>query len=131
MSGIECLRGRFRQFSMEIFKRKTIWRQRMRRRDILKRHEGTTIYCKRIKGAVSRRRLAKLNGTKKRLKLMLHDWKRCSCLQCLKQSKDVMHNGGIINSISYITPNLINCWQTVFPSSRIFWMRSRTVTLPL
>jgi hypothetical protein len=67
-----------------------------------------------FKGAVSRRRLAKINGAKKRLKLMLHDWKRCSNLQFIKQSKDVLHNEGIKNSISYFTPNLINCWQTVF-----------------
>jgi hypothetical protein len=67
-----------------------------------------------IKGAVSRRWLAKINGAKKRLKLMLHDWKRRGNLQFLKQSKDVLHNEGIINSISYFTPNLINCWQTVF-----------------
>jgi hypothetical protein len=68
-----------------------------------------------VKWAVSRRcRLAKINGAKKRLKLMLHDWKICSSLQFLKQSKDVLHNEGIINSISYFTPNLINCWQTVF-----------------
>ncbi len=32
----------------------------------------------------------------------------------LKQNKDVLHNEGIINSISYFSPNLINCWQTVF-----------------
>jgi CTP:phosphocholine cytidylyltransferase-like protein len=52
--------------------------------------------------------LAKINGAKKRLKLMLHDWKRFNNLQFLKQSKDVLHNEGIINSISYFTPNLIN-----------------------
>jgi methylglyoxal synthase len=58
--------------------------------------------------------MVKINGAKKRLKLMLHDWKRCSSLQFLKQSKDVLHNERIINSASYFTPNLINCWQTVF-----------------
>jgi hypothetical protein len=73
-----------------------------------------------IKGAVSRRWLAKINGAKKRLKLMLHDWKRCSSLQFLKQSKDVLHNEGIINGISYFTPNLINCWQTVFQVGTYF-----------
>ena len=62
-----------------------------------------------LKGAVSRRWLAKINGAKKRLKLMLHDWKKI-----LKQGKDVLHNEGIINSISYFIPILINCWQTVF-----------------
>jgi hypothetical protein len=68
-----------------------------------------------VEEQVSRRWLAKINGAKKRLKLMLHDWKRCSSLQFLKQSKDIVHNEGIINSISYFTPNLINCWQTVEP----------------
>jgi hypothetical protein len=67
-----------------------------------------------VKGAMSRRWLAKINGAKKRLKLVLHDWKRCSSLQFLKPSMDVLHNERIINSISYFTPNLINCWQTVF-----------------
>jgi hypothetical protein len=51
-----------------------------------------------IKGAVSRRWLAKIDGAKKRLKLMLHDWKKYNSLQFLKQSKDVLHN------ISYFTP---------------------------
>jgi hypothetical protein len=45
--------------------------------------------------------LVKKNGAKKRLKLMLHDWKRrgkrCSSLQFLKQGKDVLRNEGIIN----------------------------------
>ena len=43
-----------------------------------------------------------------------HDWKRCSSLKFLKQSKDVLRNEWIINSISYFTSNLINCLQTVF-----------------
>ena len=43
-----------------------------------------------------------------------HDWKRCSTLKFLKQSKDVLRNEWIINSISYFTSNLINCLQTVF-----------------
>ena len=45
---------------------------------------------------------------------MLHDWIRCSSFQYLKQSKDVPHNEGIINRVSYFTHNLINCWQTIF-----------------
>jgi hypothetical protein len=40
-----------------------------------------------------------------------HDWKRCSSLQFLKQSKDVLRNEWIINSISYFTSNLIVCRQ--------------------
>jgi hypothetical protein len=74
-----------------------------------------------FKGAVSRRWLDKINGAKKRLKLMLHDWKRCSSLQFLKQSKAILHNEGIIISILYFTPNLINCWQTVFQVCAYFW----------
>jgi hypothetical protein len=67
------------------------------------------MYCNYLKRLGTRQ-----NGANKRLKLMLHDWKRCSSLHFFKQSKDVMHNEGMINSISYFSPNLINCWQTVF-----------------
>ena len=38
----------------------------------------------------------------------------------LKQSKDVLRNEWIINSISYFTSNLINCLQTVFQDRAYF-----------